>query len=54
VHVVSPEGKLLARIKVPEECTNMAWGGDDWRTLFITTFHSVYRTSALVSGIEVW
>jgi gluconolactonase len=54
VHVVSPHGKLLARLKIPEECTNMAWGGDDWCTLFITTFHSVFRTRALISGIEVW
>jgi hypothetical protein len=32
----------------------MAWGGDDWRTLFITTFHDVFRTQTLVPGIEVW
>ena len=54
IHVISPQGKLLGRLKIPEECTNMAWGDDDWQTFFITTFHGVYRTRALIPGIEVW
>ena len=37
VYVISPEGKLLDFIPVPvDEVTNCAFGGPDWKTLFIT------------------
>ncbi len=37
VYVISPQGKLLTFIPVPvDEVTNVAFGGADWKTLFIT------------------
>lgn len=37
VYVLSPEGELLAFVGVPvDEVTNVAFGGEDWKTLFIT------------------
>jgi gluconolactonase len=37
VYVISPEGKLLDFIAIPvDETTNCAFGGTDWKTLFIT------------------
>ena len=37
VYVLSPEGELLAFVGVSvDEVTNVAFGGDDWKTLFIT------------------
>ena len=37
VYILSPEGKLLAFISIPvDEVTNCAFGGRDWKTLFIT------------------
>jgi len=37
VYVLSPEGKLLGVIPIPkDEVTNCAFGGPDWKTLFIT------------------
>jgi gluconolactonase len=56
IHVIAPDGTLLGRLHVPGTgtgCTNMAWGGDDWRTLFITTRNSVFRTRLKIPGIPV-
>ena len=33
--------------------TNCAWGGDDWRTLFITTFESLARIRLNIPGVPV-
>lgn len=54
VHVMDPGGRLLGRLKIPGHCTNMAWGDDDWRSLYITTFHAVYRTRVKIPGIPTW
>jgi len=42
VWVITPEGEHLGVIEVPENTSNLAWGGPDWRTLFITASTSVY------------
>jgi gluconolactonase len=54
IHVLDPKGRLLGRLKVPAHCTNMAWGDDDWRSLYITTIGAVYRTRVKIPGIAVW
>jgi gluconolactonase len=53
VHVIDPAGRLLGRLLIPGHCTNMAWGDDDWCSLYITTFHEVYRTRVKVPGVAV-
>lgn len=42
VLILSPEGKLLGRIAVPEGTANLAWG-DDGKALYITARTSIYR-----------
>ena len=54
VHVIGPDGKLLGRLLIPDHCTNMAFGDDDWRSLYITTYHALYRLRVGVPGVEVW
>ena len=54
VHVIAPDGKLLGRLRVPEHCSNMAWGDADWKSLYITTYNSVYRTRVKIPGVAVW
>jgi gluconolactonase len=54
IHVIAPDGKLLGRLRIPDHCTNLAWGGEDWRSLYITTYTSVFRTRASVPGVAVW
>ncbi len=37
IHVISPQGKLLAYVETPvDTLTNCAFGGDDLRTLYVT------------------
>jgi gluconolactonase len=52
IHILSPGGELLGRLRVPDDCTNMAWGGDDGRTLYITAFHSLYRIRTKIPGVR--
>jgi gluconolactonase len=54
VHVIAPDGRLLGRLKIHGHCTNMAFGDDDWRSLYVTTFNAVYRTRVKVPGVAVW
>jgi len=53
VWIFNPEGKPLGTITVPEVAANLAWGGHDWSTLFITATTSVYRIRLSVPGRPV-
>jgi gluconolactonase len=51
VYVISPKGKLLGVIPIPENLiTNLAFGGPQRKTLYVTAGKTVYRFSTLVSG----
>ena len=50
LHVVSQSGELLGRILTPENVGNQAWGGDDWKTLFICTSSTVHTLRTTVAG----
>jgi gluconolactonase len=49
VWVISPAAERLAQIDVPEVVANLAWGGADWKTLYLTASTSLYcvRTSVV-------
>lgn len=53
VWIFDPSGKHLGIIKIPEITANLAWGGRDWKSLFITASASIYRVECKVSGIPV-
>jgi gluconolactonase len=42
VWVISAAGEHLGTIEVPENVGNLAWGGDDWHTLFVPSTSSLY------------
>jgi gluconolactonase len=51
VHVFSPDGKWLGRIPVFEDViTNLAFGGGDGRTLYITSGKTLYQTRVAIPG----
>ncbi|MEG4030988.1 MULTISPECIES: SMP-30/gluconolactonase/LRE family protein [unclassified Microcoleus] len=52
VWIFSPDGKLLARISVPETATNLAWGESDRKTLYITGSTSLYRIRLKIAGVR--
>ncbi len=53
IWVFSPRGELLGFIGVGESPANLAWGGDDWQTMFVTAQTSVYRLRMKVPGQPV-
>jgi gluconolactonase len=50
VWVISPEGEHLGVIEVPENTGNLAWGGTDWKTLFIPSSTSLYCIETKVAS----
>jgi len=52
VWIISPDGKHLGTIKVPERVANVAWGDKDARTLYITASTSIYRIRLKIPGVR--
>ena len=54
VWIIDPNGKHLGTIVTGSFLTtNVGWGGDDWKTLFITTYHELARIRLKVPGVPV-
>src|SRR6188474_3397367 len=52
VYVISPQGKLLKFIPVPEDyLTNTAFGGLDMKTLYITAGKTLYKVRNDIAGL---
>ncbi|MFN8008584.1 MAG: SMP-30/gluconolactonase/LRE family protein [Terriglobia bacterium] len=55
IYVITPQGKLLGRIPVPEDLlTNLTFGGKDKKTLYITAGKTLFKTRIPVSGYTVF
>lgn len=55
VYVISPKGALLGRIPIPENLiTNVAFGGPERKTLYVTSGKTVYRFPTNVSGYAAY
>ena len=50
--IVSPEGKHLGTIQLPEIGANCAWGGADTKSLYITARTGLYRIKLSITGIK--
>ena len=50
VTVWSPDGKLLGRIRLPETCANLAFGGPKRNRLFMTAGQSLYAVYVNTQG----
>jgi gluconolactonase len=50
VTVWSPEGRLLGRIRLPETCANLAFGGPKRNRLFMTAAQSLYAVYVNTQG----
>jgi gluconolactonase len=51
VWVYAPDGTLIGIIETPEVCANIAFGGDDLRTLFFTASTSLYTLRVKTPGL---
>jgi gluconolactonase len=52
--ILDPQGKKLGRIVHGHpSTTNLAFGGDDWKTLYFTTRSTLFSVNLKVAGIPV-
>jgi gluconolactonase len=52
IHVISPEGKLIKVIPIPEDpITNDAFGGPDMKTLYVTAGKTLYKVRTEIRGL---
>ncbi|MEL0097682.1 MAG: SMP-30/gluconolactonase/LRE family protein [Planctomycetaceae bacterium] len=51
IYVISPQGKMKGRIPIPEDTlTNLAFGGADGKTIYVTAGKSIFTTRVTVPG----
>jgi gluconolactonase len=51
IHVISPQGKLLSFTPIPEDTiTNCAFGGPDWKTLYVTAGKTLFQIQYQIAG----
>jgi gluconolactonase len=54
LYVVDPNGRKLGRIVHGQPATtNVAFGGDDWKTLYFTTRSTLFSVNVKIAGMEV-
>jgi gluconolactonase len=55
VYVISPQGKLLGRIPISEDViTNLAFGGPDKKTLYVTAGKTLFKIQTAVAGYSLY
>jgi gluconolactonase len=53
VYVISPQGKLLKFIPIPEDfITNNAFGGPEMKTLYVTAGKTLYKVTTDIAGLR--
>ena len=52
VWIISPVGKHIATLLLPEIVSNVAWGDKDDKTLYITASTSIYRIKLNIAGVR--
>ncbi|MGH7799765.1 MAG: SMP-30/gluconolactonase/LRE family protein [Thermodesulfobacteriota bacterium] len=50
--VISPEGKHIGTIIAPKHIHNMAWGGEDGKTLYLCARSGLYRMQLHIPGVR--
>jgi sugar lactone lactonase YvrE len=50
IHVIDPNGTRIGVINCPEVPANIAWGGDDYKTIYITARTGLYSLKVLTGG----
>lgn len=54
IYILAPDGKLQGRIPIPEDVlTNVTFGGDDLRTLYITAGKTLFTVRVAIPGFVV-
>jgi len=54
-HISTSTGKLLGRVPIGEDLiTNLAFGGADGKTVYVTAGKTLYQFQATVAGQVAW
>ena len=53
IWVITPSGELLGVIETPEVTANLAWGGRDWRSLYICSSTTLYVLETKVASAKL-
>lgn len=53
VWVIAPSGDLLGIIETPEVTANLAWGGPDWRSLYLCTSTTLHVLETKVASARL-
>jgi len=54
LYIIDPKGKKLGRIVHGQAATtNVAFGGDDWKTLYFTTASTLFSVNVKIAGVPV-
>lgn len=54
VHCIAPDGTLIGKVKIPEICSNVVFGGPKRNHLFITAANSLYAVLTTVNGAKTF
>ena len=52
VHVFSPNGKEIGLIAFGESVTNLNWGDEDYKTLYVVAASNIYKVKMKITGIK--
>ena len=50
VHCLASDGTLIGKVKIPEICSNVVFGGPKRNTLYVTATNSLYAVMLHVNG----
>lgn len=53
IWIWEPDGERVGVLAFPEVTTNIAWGGSDWRTMFVTGHTSIYSLQPTTPGVPL-
>jgi sugar lactone lactonase YvrE len=53
VWVIDPKGRTLGIIQIPEVPSNVAWGDEDFKTLYITARTGLYSIKTTTGGVRI-
>ncbi len=54
IHCIAPDGTLIGKVRVPEICSNLVFGGPKRNYLFITAAQSLYGVLLTVNGAKTF
>jgi gluconolactonase len=54
VHCITPDGTLIGKVKIPEICSNVVFGGPKRNYLYITATNSLYGVLLHANGLKTF